>query len=234
MLLLPILAALLAQPVQPAESDSASTRACPAVTNTDLAAAIAAHGGAVRWAVEERAERPVTVWVQRRPADAASERHDAREWQTALVDGITAWNGVVAGLRLAIAGDSVAADVRVVWAPTLVTSPNDADAGALASLTAGRTTLVPDDAGRAVTATVVLARTAPNGAPYLPRDVRAVTQHEIGHALGLAHHASPASVMAPMVTAERIGDADRAVLRALYALPVGACRASHDSTYGSR
>lgn len=223
MLLLPILAALLAQPVQPTESDSVPALACAAVTNDDLAAAIAAHGGAVRWAVEERA-RPVTVWLQRRPTDAASARHDGREWQTALVDGITAWNGIVPGLRLAVADDSAAADVRVVWAPTLVTSPNDADAGALASLTAGRTTLVPDDAGRAVTATVVLARTAPNGAPYLPRDVRAVTQHEIGHALGLAHHASPTSVMAPMVTAERIGDADRAVLRALYALPVGACR----------
>jgi predicted Zn-dependent protease len=224
MLLLPILAALLAQPLQPAEPDSVPARACPAVTNADLAAAIAAHGGAVRWPVEERDARPVIVWVQRRPTDAASKRHDAREWQTALADGITAWNDVVPGLRLVVAGDSAAADVRVVWAPTLVTSPNDADAGALASLTAGRTTLVPDDAGRAVTATVVLARTAPNGAPYLPNDVRAVTQHEIGHALGLAHHASPTSVMAPTVTAEHIGDQDRAVLRSLYALPVGACR----------
>ena len=54
------------------------------------------------------------------------------------------------------------------------------------------------------------------------RDVRVVARHEMGHVLGLAHHAAPTSVMAALVSAERIGEGDRAVLRALYALPAGA------------
>jgi hypothetical protein len=65
---------------------------------------------------------------------------------------------------------------------------------------------------------------AGDGAPYQPTAVRAVARHEMGHVLGLAHHAAATSVMAPLVRAERIGDEDGAVLRALHALPAGARR----------
>jgi len=73
---------------------------------------------------------------------------------------------------------------------------------------------------------VRLAIFAPNGERYSVDDVRAVARHELGHALGLAHHAAPTSIMAPLVRAERLSDDDRATLRALYALPIGA-RCSH-------
>jgi hypothetical protein len=224
-----LLAALLVQRAEtPPAADSAAARtvpACDAVAASvvrdgagDLAAALGLHGAVVRWDV---AGRPLAVWVQERPRDAASARHPQADWRGAVAEAVAAWSGVAPGLRLAVARDSAAADVRVLWASTLATAPNDPAAGALAAFTAGRTTIA-HDAGRAVAATVVLALRAPNGAPYLPRDVRAVARHELGHAVGLAHHASPSSVMAPLVEADRLADGDRAVLRALYELPVGA------------
>ena len=67
-----------------------------------------------------------------------------------------------------------------------------------------------------------LAIDAPTGERYSVADVRAVARHELGHVLGLGHHGSARSVMAPLVVAERLDDGDRTALRALYALPVGA------------
>jgi hypothetical protein len=248
MLLGPLLATLLASGVPPVSAaDSATAPSCRALAAAmapeplvpDLAAALAAHGGAVRWVTEGR---PLVVWLQPRPRGVAPTLNTAFEWQAALAEGALGWSDAVPGLRLAIGHDSARADVRVVWARTLpAAQPGDPTAGALTSLppapsvdaastlaafTAGRTTLEPAPDGRAVAATVVLAARSADGIPYQPRDARAVVRHELGHALGLGHHASPASVMAPVVRAERIGEADRAVLRALYTLPAGApCRA---------
>ena len=73
----------------------------------------------------------------------------------------------------------------------------------------------------------------PEGERYSVEDVRAVARHELGHALGLAHHAAPTSVMAPLVRAERLTDEDRATLRALYALPIGARCTLPPSTPGA-
>jgi hypothetical protein len=245
MLLAPLLATLLAPSAPPAlaaAADSATAPSCrvlaaamaPEPLVPDLAAALAAHGGAVRWVVAGRA---LVVWLQPRPRGVGPTLNTAAEWQGALAEGVLGWSGAVPGLRLAIGRDSASADVRVVWTGTLpAAEQGDPAAGtfasttdassALAGFTAGRTTLEPGPDGQAVAATVVLAARARDGVAYQPRDARAVVRHELGHALGLGHHASPASVMAPVVRAERIGEADRAVLRALYTLPAGApCRA---------
>jgi hypothetical protein len=189
----------------------------------DLTAALVMHGGAVRWAL---AGRPLVVWLQGRPRDLAPTLHTQAEWRATVADGVRGWSGALPGLRLTTGHDSAAAHVRVVWARTLPAgAPGDPSAGRLAALTAGRATLERDGSGRTVAATVMLAASAANGAPYQPQDVRAMAQHEIGHVLGLGHHASPTSVMAPLVRADRIGSADRAVLRALYSLPPGTrCR----------
>lgn len=253
MLLGPILSTLLAPgaPPTPVGADSASAPSCRALAAAmapeplvpDLAAALSAHGGAVRWVVERR---PLVVWLQPRPRGVAPTVNTAGEWQAALAEGVLGWSDAVPGLRVAIGRDSASADVRVVWASTLpAAEAGDPAAGAFTSVsraatgdaaspraaftafTAGRTSLDPGPDGRAVAATVVLAARAGDGVPYQPRDARAVVRHELGHALGLGHHASPASVMAPLVRDERIGDGDRAVLRALYMLPAGApCRAT--------
>lgn len=227
-----LLATLLASGAPIADDPAPGCRAlaaavAPAPLVADLAAALVAHGGAVRWSRGGAAGgRTVTVWLQPRPRGIAPTLHTDGEWRAALVAGALGWDGVVPDLRLAIGRDSASADVRVVWAGTLpAAAPGDPTAGALAALTAGRTTLEPDVAGHARVATVVLAARAGDGVAYQPRDARAVLRHEMGHALGLAHHRSPASVMAPLVSAEQVGEADRAVLRALYALPAGApCR----------
>jgi hypothetical protein len=231
----PLLATLLGAAA--AAADSVPARECralaaamaPAPVAEDLEAALAAHGGAVRWDVT--GERPLTVWLQPRPRAVGPTLNTDGEWRAALAEGVLAWSDAVPGLRLAIGRDSATADVRVTWTATLPASaPGDPGAGALgpnalAAFTAGRTTLVADPTGRAAAATVVLAARSGDGVPYQPRDARAVARHEMGHVLGLAHHASPTSVMAPLVAAERIGAADRAVLRALYTLPAGAaCR----------
>jgi predicted Zn-dependent protease len=188
----------------------------------DVRSSVAVHNGVVRWA----ADRPLRVWIAPRPIAEAPDRRPDSEWRRAVLDGVTGWAGVVDGLAVAVARDSAAADVRVTWAPLLVLPAAGGAESALAARAAGRTVLVPDDGGRAVSAAIVLAMRAPDGTPYSRRDVRAVAQHEFGHALGLAHHASPASVMAPLVGAERLADGDRAALRLLYALPVGArCQA---------
>ncbi len=230
--LVAIVSALLLQGAEPAVAgDSLRAPSCEALAERvasaplvgDLAAALTVHGGAVRWASEHG---PIVVWLQPRPRGIAPTLHTQAEWRAALVDGTLGWSGIVPGLRLTIGQDSATADVRVVWARTLpAAAPGDPTAGALAALTAGRTDLAPDSSGRAVAAVVVLAASAPKGSTYQPRDVRAVAQHEMGHVLGLGHHASPVSIMAPLVGADRVSDADRGVLRALYSLPVGTrCR----------
>ena len=126
--------------------------------------------------------------------------------------------------------DSARAAIVVTWAHDLESEPAS---GELAFRTAGRTTLVPDDAGRAQLAHVRLAVFAPGAIRYSVEDVRAVARHELGHALGLAHHRAPSSVMAPLVRAERLSDEDRSTVRALYSLPIGArCVARVDAPRG--
>lgn len=188
----------------------------PAAVDEALRAALDAHGGAVRW---DLARGPVRVWVQRRPDLAADATVTSAEWRRAVAVAADAWRDVVPGLSFEIAPDSVRSDVIVTWERDLASAPA---AGELAFRTAGRTTLVPAVDGRAFLAHVRLAVFAPGGARYSLNDVRAVARHELGHALGLADHRAPSSVMAPLVRAEQLTEDDRATLRGLYALPIGA------------
>ena len=182
----------------------------------NLAAALDVHGGVVRW---DLSRGPIRVWVQRRPDFAADVAVTPAEWKRTVFAATDAWRDVVPGLAFAQESDSARADVVVTWEHDLENAPA---ASELAFLTAGRTTLVPGDDGRALLAHVRLAVYAPGGVRHSLDDVRAVARHELGHALGLAHHRAPASVMAPLVGTERLTPDDRSTLRALYSLPIGA------------
>jgi hypothetical protein len=182
----------------------------------DLRAALEAHGGAVRW---DLARGPIRVWLQRRPDYARDVAVTSADWRRAVAAAADAWRDVVPRLAFASAPDSAQADVVVTWERDLASAPA---VGELSFRTAGRTTLVPSDDGHAVLAHMRLAVFAPGGARYSLEDVRAVARHEFGHALGLADHGAPSSVMAPLVRTEQLSDDDRATLRALYALPIGA------------
>jgi hypothetical protein len=194
----------------------ATSLALSAAAAEDLRAALVAHGGAVRW---DLARGPLRLWVQRRPEFAADVSVTAVEWRRAVSAASDTWRGVVPGLSFTVESDSARADVIVTWEHDLVTAPASDE---LAFGTAGRTTLVPAGDGRALVAHVRLAVFAPGKVRYSVEDVRAVARHEFGHVLGLAHHRAPSSVMAPLVRAEWLTDDDRATLRALYALPIGA------------
>jgi hypothetical protein len=208
-------AALDSIPSAACESLARAESALPEAA-ADVRATLAVHNGAVRWDV---ARGPVRLWVQRRPRSATDVNRPRRAWEHVVRDAAAAWHQTTPGLEFRTWRDSATADVIVTWEHVLREPSDDAS---LASSTAGRTTFVPAADGRATAARVRLAVFAPTGVPYALADTRAVATHELGHALGLAHHASATSVMAPLVTADRPSAGDREALRLLYSLPIGA------------
>lgn len=205
--------------------DTLASAACPVLAQAgyeqpsvagDVHAALAVHGAVVRW---DPAAGPIRLWVQPRVAPIVDWNRSPAVWTDAVLSAARSWRGIVPGLEFRAERDSAAADVVVTWVDERSLS-GSASPG-LSSGTAGRTELMNAD-GRATKARVRLALTSADGATYDVADVRAVARHELGHVVGLAHHAARASVMAARVQADRLHPGDSAALRVLYALPMGA------------
>jgi predicted Zn-dependent protease len=183
-------------------------RPAPPAAPVAVAEALALNHGGAWWEVDDG---PLALWVQPRPAFAR-----------AVVAAADEWDGIVRGLRFVAAPDSASASVVVVWRRSLA-GPT---ARPTTRPTAGRTTLSFTRDGRTVHALVELALRAGAASPYTPADVHVVAQHELGHVLGLAHHAALGSVMAPAPTvATGPSRLDRAALRLLYEMRNADCGA---------
>ena len=216
--------ATTAAPAIPA--DSAAAAVCstlarvaqdqPAVAG-DVRAALAVHGAVVRW---DPSAGPIRLWVQPRAASISDWDRSPAAWTDAVLSAARSWRGIVPGLEFRAERDSASADVVVTWVDERSLS-SGASPG-LSSGTAGRTEL-SDIGGRAATARVRLALTSADGASYDVADIRAVARHELGHVLGLAHHAAPKSVMAARVKADRLHAGRRRG-------PAAALRAPHGRT----
>jgi Matrixin. len=159
-----------------------------------------------RW--PDRHGIPLTVWIQPHsdvpdftPALVASVRNAFLEWGTLGLP-----------VQFAFFTDSSRADVHVTWIDHF-TQP-----------ISGRTRWSRDDNWLITDANVVLAVHHSQGDVLDEDSMRAMALHEIGHLLGLDHTQDATSIMAPLVRARALSDADRATVRLVYALPAGPLR----------
>jgi hypothetical protein len=88
----------------------------------------------------------------------------------------------------------------------------------------GRTRWSRDDDWLITDANIILAVHHSQGDALDAESMRAMALHEVGHLLGLDHTRDATSIMAPLVRARQLTDADRATVRLVYALPAGPLR----------
>ena len=190
-----------------AANDSAAARArrvAASLRGTYLADILAERDSALsRW--PDRTDRPVRVWVQNAPTLPGWRRQFPDLVKVALDE----WSAVGIPVRFVYVTDPAHAEVRVRWVERL----NDESCG--------ETTWTADAEGWMQRADITLAMRSSDGVLQDERDMRAMALHEAGHLLGLGHTSDTTAIMAPWVAADDLTEADRATVRALYALRPG-------------
>ena len=122
------------------------------------------------------------------------------------------WGALDLPVHFRFVADSAKAEVHVNWIDHF-TQP-----------ISGRTRWSRDDDWLITDANIILAVHHSQGDALDEESMRAMALHEVGHLLGLDHTHDATSIMAPMVRARQLTDADRATVRLVYALPAGPLR----------
>jgi hypothetical protein len=151
---------------------------------------------------------PLTVWIQPASNVADFTPELARKAQQAFEE----WDALELPIRFRFIRDSARAEVHVTWIDHF-TQP-----------ISGRTRWSRDDDWLITDANIVLAVHHSQGDALDAESMRAMALHEVGHLLGLDHTRDATSIMAPLVRARQLTDADRATVRLVYALPAGPLR----------
>lgn len=167
-----------------------------------------------RWA--DRLGRPITVAITDPPEGTA-----AAVLRSLVASALNAWDGPEANVRLALAADSIGADIVVTWVDHFNTPPT-ANPGQV--LQTGLTGVVINHRGEFQKARVQLALADGLGRRLSEEEIGSVAVHELGHSLGLPHSGDAADVMFPTVRVRAPSARDRASQVLLYRLPPGPLR----------
>lgn len=158
-----------------------------------------------RW--PDHLREPLGVWI-----DTASELNGIlTKYPETVRTAFSQWAGTGIPLHFAFVTNPRMASIRVRWTDHL---PHKT----------GSTTWRTDHSGTLTSGDIVLATHISDGHPLDERGMRAIALHEIGHALGLSHSEDARDIMAPLVRADAITDADRGTIKLLYSFPAGPVR----------
>ncbi|HLV26141.1 MAG TPA: matrixin family metalloprotease [Gemmatimonadales bacterium] len=159
-----------------------------------------------RWNTAERGR--LRVWIDRSPLEG-SDSSPMESYDAVVRDAFARWTAAGLPLQVEYVTSAREADIRVRFTEQF------------SRPISGRTRWSHDAAGWILDGEIALSLRHPRGSLLNESALRAITLHEIGHVLGLDHVDDDRSIMAPMVRARDLSDADRATASLLYRLPAG-------------